>query len=89
MHKLGAGHVSLCCIVQECVMYNGADYVVVHKPAGVQVAPTVDNLLENVLLCTAQVGQAALIRPYLEAHVLLVHTKDAISVLASCLVFYK
>lgn len=39
---------------QECVIYNGADYVVIHKPAGVQVAPTVDNLLENVLFCTAQ-----------------------------------
>ena len=36
-------------------MYDGEDYVVVHKPAGVQVAPTVDNLLENVLSCTAQV----------------------------------
>ncbi|DBB13532.1 TPA: hypothetical protein ACH3X3_000574 [Trebouxia sp. C0006] len=44
---------------QECVIYRGADYVVVHKPAGVQVAPTVDNLLENVLFCTAQALQCA------------------------------
>ncbi|DBA92792.1 TPA: hypothetical protein ACH3X1_002981 [Trebouxia sp. C0004] len=66
---------------KECVIYNGADYVVVHKPAGVQVAPTVDNLLENVLFCTAQVRQAALIRPYLAAHVPLVHAKDASSAL--------
>ncbi|DBA92790.1 TPA: hypothetical protein ACH3X1_002981 [Trebouxia sp. C0004] len=44
---------------KECVIYNGADYVVVHKPAGVQVAPTVDNLLENVLFCTAQALQCA------------------------------
>ena len=40
-------------------MYNGEDYVVVHKPPGVQVAATVDNLLENVLFCTAQVSQTA------------------------------
>ncbi|DBA66437.1 TPA: hypothetical protein ACH3X2_002415 [Trebouxia sp. C0005] len=44
---------------KECVIYNGADYVVIHKPAGVQVAPTVDNLLENVLFCTAQALQCA------------------------------
>ena len=86
MHKLGAGLVSLCCIVQECVIYRGADYVVVHKPAGVQVAPTVDNLLESVLFCTAQVSQAAFIMPYLEAHVPLVHANDAFSALISCLV---
>ncbi len=89
MHKLGASHVSLCCIVQECVIYNGADYVVIHKPAGVQVAPTVDNLLENVLFCTAQVSQAVLIMPYLKAHVLLVHAKDAFSALVSCLIEKK
>lgn len=41
--------------LQECVVHSTDDYVVVHKPAGVQVAPTVDNLLENVLACTAQV----------------------------------
>ena len=40
-------------------MYNGEDYVVVQKPPGVQVAATVDNLLENVLFCTAQVSQPA------------------------------
>ena len=68
--SLGVDHMSLCCIVQECVIYNGADYVVIHKPAGVQVAPTVDNLLENVLFCTAQVSQAACIMPYLEACIL-------------------
>ncbi len=86
MHKPGAGHVSPFCIVQECVIYNGADYVVIHKPAGVQVAPTVDNLLENVLFCTAQVSQAAFIMPYLEAHVPLVHAKDAFPALVPCLV---
>ena len=41
--------------LQECVVHVADDYVVVHKPAGVQVAPTVDNVLENVLACTAQV----------------------------------
>ena len=89
MHKLGAGLVSLCCIVQECVIYNGADYVVIHKPAGVQVAPTVDNLLENVLFCTAQVSQAAFTRSYLEARIPLVHAKDAFSALVSCLIEKK
>ena len=79
----------LFCIVQECVIYNGADYVVIHKPAGVQVAPTVDNLLENVLFCTAQVSQAAFIRPYFGAHVPLVHTKDAFSALVPCLIEWK
>jgi MFS-type transporter involved in bile tolerance (Atg22 family) len=71
---------------QKCVIYNGADYVVVHKPAGVQVAPTVDNLLENVLFCAAQVSQAAFTRSYLEAHVPLVHAKGAFSALVSCLI---
>ena len=37
------------------MLLNANDFVVVHKPAGVQVAPTADNLLENVLACTAQV----------------------------------
>lgn len=49
--------------LQECVVHVADDYVVVHKPAGVQVAPTVDNLLENVLACTAQVPS-----PLLPAH---------------------
>ncbi|KAL3148480.1 hypothetical protein ABBQ38_013923 [Trebouxia sp. C0009 RCD-2024] len=42
---------------KACVVHDADDYVVVHKPAGVQVAPTVDNLLENVLTCTAQALQ--------------------------------
>lgn len=49
------GEAYCSCSVQECVVYDGEGYVVVHKPAGVQVAPTVDNVLENVLFCTAQV----------------------------------
>lgn len=36
-------------------MHDANDFVVIHKPTGVQVGPTVDNLLENVLACTAQV----------------------------------
>ena len=52
--------VSLCIVLkklclQECAVHIADDYVVIHKPAGVQVAPTVDNLLENVLACTAKV----------------------------------
>ena len=46
-------------MLQESIVYNGDDYVVVHKPAGVQVAPTVDNVLENVLACTATVWLTA------------------------------
>ena len=41
------------------MVHNGEDYVVVHKPAGVQVAATVDNMLENVLFSTAQVSGPA------------------------------
>lgn len=42
-------------LLQSCVVYNGPDFVVVDKPAGVQVISTVDNVLENVLACTTQV----------------------------------
>jgi hypothetical protein len=41
------------------VVHVGDEYLVVNKPAGVQVAPTVDNLLESVLHCTEQVGGGA------------------------------
>ena len=42
-------------MLQRQVVHESKDFVVVHKPAGVPVSPTVDNILENVLYCTAQV----------------------------------
>ena len=41
--------------VQKCIVHVEEGFAVVHKPAGVQVAATVDNVLENVLACVAQV----------------------------------
>lgn len=43
-------------MLQRSVVYDSSSFVVVDKPAGVQVIPTVDNVLENVLACTTQVG---------------------------------
>lgn len=36
-------------------MHAAPDFVVINKPAGVPVVPTVDNVLESCLACTAQV----------------------------------
>lgn len=44
-----------CCVPQARIMVEGDDYVVLNKPAGVQVTPTVDNLLESCLMLGAKV----------------------------------
>ncbi len=36
-------------------MHATQDFVIINKPAGVPVVPTVDNVLESCLACTAQV----------------------------------
>lgn len=41
--------------LQDRIVCDAADFVVLDKPAQVQVAPTVDNVLENCLTWTAQV----------------------------------
>lgn len=41
---------------QDRILGEGADFVVINKPGGVPSVPTVDNILENALHCTAQVG---------------------------------
>ena len=53
---------------QECVVHSCDDYAVVHKPAGVQVAPTVDNVLESVLACTAEVGISTIVPDFPSFH---------------------
>ena len=37
-------------------MHAADQYVVINKPAGVPVVPSVDNILESCLACTAQVN---------------------------------
>eukprot|EP00884_Botryococcus_braunii_P014797 jgi/Botrbrau1/23318/Bobra.0102s0055.1 len=39
---------------KDRIVEKGPDWVIVDKPAGVPSVPTVDNVLENVLHCTAQ-----------------------------------
>ncbi len=41
--------------MQDRILHNGPDYVVMNKPAGVPSVPTVDNVREDLLACTAQV----------------------------------
>lgn len=55
------------------VVYECNNFVVVHKPAGVPVSATVDNVLENALYCTAQALQYT--EPLLVVHQLDVATE--------------
>ena len=61
-------------------MHSEDDYVVVHKPAGVQVAPTVDNLLENVLACTAQVPVPLLFSRCSRVDILSISTEQCMAI---------
>lgn len=46
---------SAICVCQARIVLAAQDFVVISKPAGVPVVPTVDNVLESCLACTAQV----------------------------------
>ena len=47
----------MCGAAQSRVVHNSPEYVVISKPPGVPVAPTVDNILECTLTGAAQVGK--------------------------------